>query len=30
MQDLLQFTENHFVVIIVFALVMFLIGRARL
>lgn len=30
MQDLLQFTESHFVVIIVFALVMFLIGRARL
>jgi hypothetical protein len=29
MQDLLQFTENHFAVIIVFALVMFLIGRTR-
>jgi hypothetical protein len=29
MQDLLHFTGSHFVVITVFALVMFLIGRAR-
>lgn len=29
MQDLLRFTGSHVVVIIVFALVMFLIGRAR-
>lgn len=29
MHDLLRFTEDHFVVVAVFALMMFLIGRAR-
>jgi hypothetical protein len=29
MNDLLRFTEDHFAVVAVFALVMFLLGRTR-
>jgi hypothetical protein len=29
MQDLMRFAADHFAVVVVFALVMFLIGRAR-